>query len=443
MTVLVLTKERKLRILIISQYWSPENNVPQRRWEWLASILKSQGHEIRVVAPPPASDRRISFIYWLRASLFRPRVEEETGSAVDLVIRSGFIPCGGSLVQRAMGQAGIALGSLYAVIKEFGIRQAWKPDLVIGTIPALPTAVVAFVAAKISSAKLAIDLRDAWPDLLAYSSEWNKGVKSASLKHKILSRGPIQFVSFVVSRSLYFVLGEADGVMFTADDLKFDFQNRPQLRKNPKIFKNMVTIRNVFPRGSSNRKSRPSSGEKSLKVLYAGTIGRAQRLQNVIDAAEIAGRRGVSVDLKFVGSGDARLSVRDYAKRRKVSATFIKRKSVDSISDYYDWADTALVHLTDWKPLERTVPSKLFELMEYGVPITGVVAGESVKLIESLDAGYTVPPESPEALADLWCAMAKGELSLKTSQRARLWVDNERNYVVPGLIENFLKQMEL
>ena len=177
MTVLVLTKERKLRILIISQYWSPENNVPQRRWEWLASILKSQGHEIRVVAPPPASDRRISFIYWLRASLFRPRVEEETGSAVDLVIRSGFIPCGGSLVQRAMGQAGIALGSLYAVIKEFGIRQAWKPDLVIGTIPALPTAVVAFVAAKISSAKLAIDLRDAWPDLLAYSSE--SGIKGS------------------------------------------------------------------------------------------------------------------------------------------------------------------------------------------------------------------------------------------------------------------------
>ena len=432
-----------MRILIISQYWSPENNVPQRRWEWLASILKSQGHEIRVVAPPPVSDRQISFSYWWRASLFRSRMEEETGSAVDLVIRSGFIPCGGSLFQRAMGQAGIALGSLYAVLKEFGVRQSWKPDLVIGTIPALPTAVVAFVAAKISSAKLAIDLRDAWPDLLAYSSEWNKGVKHPSLKHKILSRGPMQLVSLVVSRSLYFVLGQADGVIFTADDLKSDFQVRPQLLKNSTVIKNMVTIRNVFPRGSLDRKSRPSLGEQPLKVLYAGTIGRAQHLQNVIDAAEIAERRGVSVDLKFVGSGDARLSVRDYAKRRRVSAMFIKRKSVDSISDYYYWADTALVHLTDWKPLERTVPSKLFELMEYGVPITGVVAGESVKLIESLDAGYTVPPESPEALADLWCAMAKGELSLKTSEKARLWVENERNHVVPGLIAKFLKRMEL
>ena len=170
--------------------------MPQRRWEWIASILKSQGHEIRVIAPPPASVRRASIKHWWSASLFRPRTEEEKNDAVDLVIRSGFIPCGGSLIQRAIGQAGIALGSLYAVLVEFAFRKSWKPELVIGTVPALPTAVVAFVAAKISRAKLAIDLRDAWPDLLAYSSEWNKGIKSASLKHKILSRGPIQFVSF-------------------------------------------------------------------------------------------------------------------------------------------------------------------------------------------------------------------------------------------------------
>ena len=80
--------------------------------------------------------------------------------------------------------------------------------------------------------------------------------------------------------------------------------------------------------------------------------------------------------------------------------------------------------------------------MEYGVPITGVVAGESVRLIESLEAGYAVPPESPEALASLWCALAQGELSLKASERARHWVENERNNVVPGLIAKFLKQME-
>ena len=416
--------------------------MPQRRWEWIASILKSQGHEIRVIAPPPASVRRASIKHWWSASLFRPRTEEEKNDAVDLVIRSGFIPCGGSLIQRAIGQAGIALGSLYAVLVEFGFRKSWKPELVIGTVPALPTAVVAFVAAKISRAKLAIDLRDAWPDLLAYSSEWNKGIKSASLKHKILSRGPIQFVSFVVARTLYYVLGKAQGVIFTAEDLKLDFQNRPQLRKNSKLLNNMVTIRNVFPREGLGQKKAPGSGERPLKVLYAGTIGRAQRLQNVIDAAVIAAERGVPIELKFVGAGDARLSVKDYAKQRKVPATFIKRKSADSISDYYDWADTALVHLTDWKPLERTVPSKLFELMEYGVPITGVVAGESVRLIESLEAGYAVPPESPEALANLWCALAQGELSLKASERAKHWVENEQNNVVPSLIAKFLKQME-
>lgn len=431
-----------MRILIISQYWSPENNVPQRRWEWLSAILKSQGHELRVVAPPPASARRISFGKWWRESLFRPRTELSSTGGVDLVVRSGFIPCGGSLVQRVFGQAGIALGSLCAVLVKFGSRKSWKPDLVIGTVPALPTTVVAFAAAKTSHAKLAIDLRDAWPDLLDYSSEWNKGIKRASLKQKILSHGPIQIVSSIVARTLYFILGRSDGVMFTSDELRADFQKRPEFRSSAKVLDNMITVRNVFPRVGLNQNSLRVLEGKSLKVLYAGTIGRAQHLQNAIDAAEIAESCGVSIELKFVGSGDARLSVKDYAIRKGVSASFVKRRSADSIADYYDWADTALVHLTNWKPLEKTVPSKLFELMEYGVPITGVVAGEPAKLIETLNAGYTVPPESPDALADLWCAMACGEVPLRASDEAREWVQNERDHVVPTKIAAFVRQME-
>ena len=48
-----------MRILLVTQYWYPENGVPQRRWSWLAKILIDAGHEVCVVAPPPRNSRSI------------------------------------------------------------------------------------------------------------------------------------------------------------------------------------------------------------------------------------------------------------------------------------------------------------------------------------------------------------------------------------------------
>lgn len=38
-------------LLVLSQFWYPENGVPQRRWTWLSNIFSEIGGDISVVAP--------------------------------------------------------------------------------------------------------------------------------------------------------------------------------------------------------------------------------------------------------------------------------------------------------------------------------------------------------------------------------------------------------
>ena len=72
-----------------------------------------------------------------------------------------------------------------------GIRGPERPDVVIGTVPAIPTALSTLALAKARRVPYIIDLRGAWPDLLNYTHRWNESVASTpSLREQILRGCP-------------------------------------------------------------------------------------------------------------------------------------------------------------------------------------------------------------------------------------------------------------
>src|SRR5699024_10578301 len=145
--------------------------------------------------------------------------------------------------------------------------------------------------------------------------------------------------------------------------------------RKPKL---IALVRNVFPEEVERNVSK---GEKralrKINVLYAGTLGRAQNLSNAIRAAAIAEKEGYDVDLRFVGAGAARQELVRVAKELGINVEFSSRIAAEDLNEHYAWADTALVHLTDWPPLEQAVPSKTYELMSCGIHVCAVAAGET------------------------------------------------------------------
>ena len=75
-----------MRLLVLSQFWYPENGVPQRRWTWLSNIFSEIGGGSSVVAPPPNYRRKLGFRDSLKS--FLPNAQIETGPAGEVIYRS-------------------------------------------------------------------------------------------------------------------------------------------------------------------------------------------------------------------------------------------------------------------------------------------------------------------------------------------------------------------
>lgn len=430
-----------MKILVISQYWHPENGVPQRRWTWLAHVLTEAGHEVTALVPPPHYQRQIDLKSWWSQKYYASSIEKEAGPSGERIVRSGFVPSGASLTQRAIAQAAVALGALWVAWRRPGELRDYQPDLVIGTVPALPTAVATRIAARLFRAPYIVDLRDAWPDLLGEASSWNQATGRTSLREKVLSKGPFQIVSMVTRKALNGAFKHAAGLMVTSSQFAEDLRTRPVLRtggSTPPI----TTIRNVFPVRSTFIAETSEAGvgaENSLNVLYAGTFGRAQNLQNALEAAELARKQDVEVNLRFVGAGVTREALKEFAGDRNINFTIENRRAAEDLAPIYAWADTALVHLSDWEPLARAVPSKTYELIASRVHISGVADGEAAELIREHEAGVVAAPGDPQALADQWVKLAKNRELLKVCGDGPEWVAREREVVAP---KRFLELVE-
>lgn len=405
--------------------------MPQRRWAWLTEILVSAGHEVLVVAPPPHYERKIRLKLWAKQRGFRASKKLELGTSGETIIRSGFFPASNSITLRIVNQGSVAISMATMQINPNGPVRKFRPELVIGTVPALPTSVLTQFVARLHRVPYIVDLRDAWPDLLQENRNWNHAMGRKSLREKVLSRGPLQILTSITGRAMNSALREANGIISTSERLE-KYLSSSFSQHVPGREPEVTTVRNVFPPLSSiESRLRKFEHDDTLHVLYAGTLGRAQKLDNALKAMRIAIDRGLKIRLKLIGDGATWQALHEEAKRLDLEPEFYPRGEADQLDGVYAWADTALVHLTDWEPLKRAIPSKTYELMELGIHISGVMQGEAAGLIEQLNAGDVVPPEDPEALANLWIELARDRRKLCVSNKGREWVHRERFDVAP------------
>lgn len=421
-----------MRVLVFSQYWFPEKGVPQRRWQWLTRVLSEQGHEVLVISPPPHYSRNISIRDWIKGAGRRTSGHREKGPNGEMIVRTSFLPAGQSLTSRILNQFCVALGMLKycirpKVINEFG------PDVLIGTVPALPTALITYLVAKRFGKSYIIDLRDAWPDLLSESKQWNKATANKSVRERIAGLGPLKLLTKFTSAALQLSLDRADAISVTSSSLQLNLQKRYSVSGRQKPIE---LVRNVFPPLGDEQFGIPKfpisnsideSEMDSINVLYAGTIGRAQNLANAIDAVRIAKRRGVIVNLRLVGAGAAKRQLMAGSRDLGEQVQFLGQCPPESMVEHYEWADTALVHLTDWEPLDRAVPSKTYELMSMQIHICAVVSGETAEIVREQAAGDVVVPEDATALAELWEELTKSPYRLQIGSQGKKWVEAERN----------------
>jgi hypothetical protein len=357
-----------MRVIVLTHYYVPENGAPQRRLEAFAVGLRALGHEVVVHTgfphypgggvTPPHRNRPIA-------------VEDSSGLRI---VRSLVYPAANrGVARRLLDHTAFAASALLTG------RWAGAADVVVVESPPLFLAAAAPLYARQRGARLILHVSDLWPDSVVELGAVTNPFAIAAARR--LERGAYRGAARIVAPTA--------GIVER-------LEHWPQAAGK---------VRRIPPAVDLERFAAPPlSRDGPLRVLYAGTVGMAQGVAMLVEAARRAGPDTVS--LTVAGAG-AELQEVERTARGAANVRVLGAVPAEEVPKLYAEADVAAVLLRDRPLFTGALPTKLFEAMAAGRPLVLAGCGEAARLVERSGAGVVVAPEDPAALAEMLVALAE------------------------------------
>ena len=356
-----------MRILIVSQYFWPENF----KINDIALALKERGHEVLILTGKPNyPNGKFSKGY----TFFNKRIEFWNGIKI---YRSSIIPRGkGKGIQLFVNYISF---SIFASIKLLFIKNKFDKIFVYEPSP-ITVGIPGIVAKYKFRAPLYFWVQDLWPESISAAGGINNKCVIAVLdwltrfiyKHskKVLVQSKA-FIPYILNQNI-----EKDKLVYY-----------PNSTEN--YFKELSTDQELL-------KTLP----KGIKLMFAGNIGEAQSFDTLLKAASILKKE--LIDVKWIILGDGRMKgyVNQKIKELNLEDNFFLLGAFPSteMPKYFSCADALVVSLKKDPIFALTIPSKIQSYLACGKPIITSLDGEGSKIIEDANAGFTSPSEDCEGL---------------------------------------------
>ncbi len=358
-----------MRILVISQYFYPENF----RINDLCLGLKSNGNTVTVLTAKPNYPKGRFFSGY---SFLSNSIEQYKGIKV---YRSPIIPRGNA--------KGFDLFLNYISFVFFGffnlflIKEKFDKIFVYAPSP-ITVGYLGIAASFIFRAKPYLWVHDLWPE----------SVKDAGgINNKFLL-----YLVDLMTKSIYYFY---DNILVQSPSFKDYLLN--QGVSESKIIFYPYYAENFYKVVNENSKIKSQFG-KGLKIVFAGNIGVAQSFDTIFYAVKILSTK--LKDFKFIIIGEGRDKKRIQKKISDSSLDnyfeFLGSYPPEKMPAFFASADALLVTLKDTKIFSMTIPGKLQSYLACGKPIIASLNGIGAKLVEESNSGFTSKAEDPESLAD-------------------------------------------
>jgi colanic acid biosynthesis glycosyl transferase WcaI len=389
-----------LRVLFLTHYYPPELGAAPARIAALAQGLAERGVDVTVhtgfphypagVVTPPYRNRPLS-------------IEHERGPV--RVVRSLVYPTPNrGFARRLADHASFAASALASA------SASGPVDVVVAESPPLFTAAAGVGYAARKRAALALNISDLWPESAIELGALRDGGRAAAAAHalarlcyrrSVLITAPTAgIVATLAARP------EAAGKVVLvppAVDLA-RFASIPELGPHDPLGPHsLLDPRDLLvPPRHEDHNEQPAtdctSPRAPLRVLYAGTLGLAQGLSTLLDAAALAGPEVVELTIAGEGPEGERLRAQ-IATRRLAHVRLLGGVPPREIPALYAAADAGVVPLRDLPIFAGALPSKLFEILAAGRAAVVAARGEAAALVDDAGAGLAVAPEDSRALA--------------------------------------------
>ncbi|WP_276133835.1 glycosyltransferase family 4 protein [Polluticoccus soli] len=381
-----------MRVLILSQWCYPE---PDLKALTFARELQKKGHSVQILTGfPNYPGGKLYEGYKVKWS---QREVIENVEIIRVPLYPSHDQSGGKRMLNYLSFAfSAALLGVFRV-KKADVMYVYHPPATIG----IPAVFIRFFR----RIPVVYDIQDMWPDTLT---------ATGMVKNKIVLK--------LISWYCAFIYGIVDRITVLSHGFKNRLVSRGVDAAKIDVIYNWP---NPFTLPEIQDKSRIPAAAEKFTILFAGTMGRAQALDKVLDAAAILKAEGASnIQFAFLGGGICLDELKAQKERLRLdNVVFLPRVNNSDVGTYLAAADALLVHLKDDELFKITIPSKTQAYFQAGKPVLMAVGGDADAMINDAGAGVCCPPEDAEAMA-----AAAIKLSRLSEQQLADMGTNARSY---------------
>lgn len=356
-----------MRVLLLSQYFTPEITAARTRVHAFATGLADLGHEVEVIAEVPNHPGGVVYPGYGGAVLVdRRRLD---GFEV------GYVRVRTSPEKTTVNR--LLLYGTYAAMA-FAVGAATRrPDVVLASSPPLPVGAAAAAVAARHRVPWVFDVRDLWPEAAVVLGELRgeRAIRAAAWLERRLYRSAAEIVTVTEP-----------------------FRAKIAEHADPEhihVIANGTTRAWLDAGEAEPDRAGAGFAADSFVWMYAGNFGIAQGLETAVEAAALLGD---GFRLVLLGGGPERARL-ERATADGAAVEFRDPVQPEEAARQMRAADALLVSLGAQPELAKFVPSKLFDCCALGLPVIVAAAGEAPRLAAAADAALVVAPGDAQALA--------------------------------------------
>lgn len=383
-----------MRILFLTQFFQPE---PMLKALPFAQALRDEGHEVEVLTGFPNYPGGKVYPGY--------RIRPYTREVVDgiTVHRLALYPSHDASGVRRMLNYG-SFGLMAALVGPWVVQ---KPDVVY-VYNLITLGLASRLLRFFRGARIVLDIQDLWPEGVLYTD--------------MLPR----FLGSMLTRWADYEYRKPDHIVTLSEGFRRRLMERGLPGDRVQVIPNWCDEHPAYP-GDETATESETAGLQAMEgrfnVVFAGTMGKAQSLDAVVEAARLLGQEAPEVLFTFVGGGVEVPHLRELAAPLG-NVQFIQRLPPSRIGTVLARADALLVHLRTLPLFDITIPSKVQAYMHAGRPILLAVPGDAADMVVRAGAGVTCRQEDPRSLADAVLRMH----AMPREARERMGLDGRAFY---------------
>ena len=351
-----------MKITVITQYYKPEMGAPQNRLFEMCRGLKDSGADVSVITGMPNYPTgKIFADYKGRFSMV------ETLDGIE--VKRYWLYA--SNARKALPRIWNLISFSLMVLLSLRYLRKRHNDYIIVESPPLTLGESALILARLTKAKMVLNVSDLWP----LSAKELGAMSEKSLSYKCLEK-----LEHHLYRKAFFCMGQSQEIV--------DYI-RNHGAKDVYLFRN-----GVDPSRFEEHNEKPESDK--VKLIYAGLLGYAQGIADICKSINFAES---GLEFHIYGAGGEQGEIEDYIASTPDHGIFYHGVvSRDELPGKLKEAQMTLIPLV--KNIYGAVPSKIYESMAAGLPILFVGEGEGARIVKENNIGLVSHSRDYKALEE-------------------------------------------